>query len=103
MTSLITTLMLAMSLNVADAKPQNHKAAKRAVPHKHHTAKKPRHSHATHRHHQYQVAKPVRPAKARSGHAVYFYRGHWVMAHHKPHFMWKWNHVRGKWVIVFRF
>ena len=94
MTSLITALILTMSLNIADAKPHKQQAAKRAVPHKHHTAQKPRHKHATHRHHHY---------KAHSGRAVYFYRGHWVMAHHKPHFMWKWNHVRSKWVIVFRF
>jgi len=95
MTSFITALLLATQLNVADAK-------KRAVPHKHHAPKK-HHVHATHRHHHYHVAKPNRPAKARTTHSVYFYRGHWVMAHHKSHFMWKWNHVRGKWVIVFRF
>jgi hypothetical protein len=95
MTSFITALLLATQLNVADAK-------KRAVPHKHHAPKK-HHVHATHRHHHYHVAKPNRPTKARTSHSVYFYRGHWVMAHHKPHFMWKWNHVRGKWVIVFRF
>jgi len=102
MTSLITTLMLAMSLNVADAKPKHHHA-KRAVPHKHHAHKKPRHKHVTHRHHSYNVAKPNRPPKARTGHSVYFYRGHWVMTHHRPHLMWKWNHAAGRWVIVFRF
>ena len=95
MTSLITTLLLATQLNVADAK-------KRAVPHRHHAPKK-HHVHATHRHHHYHVAKPNRPPKSTTTHSVYFYRGHWVMAHHKPNFMWKWNHVRGKWVIVFRF
>ncbi len=95
MTSLITTLLLATQLNVAEAK-------KRAVPHKHHAPKK-HHVHATHKHHHYHVKKPTRPPKAHPGHSVYFYRGHWVMTHHKPHFMWKWNHVRGKWVIVFRF
>ena len=95
MISLITTLLLATQLNVADAK-------KRAVPHKHHAPKK-HHVHATHKHHHYNVAKPTPPPRAQAHRAVYFYRGHWVMAHHKPHFMWKWNHVRGKWVIVFRF
>jgi hypothetical protein len=96
MTSLITALLLATQLNVADAK--------KAVPHKHHAHKKPvPHKHVTHRHHQYSVKKPVRPSKARTSHSVYFYRGHWVMTHHRPHLMWKWNHVRGKWVIVFRF
>jgi hypothetical protein len=104
MISLITALVLAMSFSVADAKPHKQKqAAKRAVPHKHHAAKKPRHKHATHRHHQYYVAKPAPPLKARAGHSVYFYRGHWVMAHHRPHFMWKWNHVAGRWTLVFRF
>jgi hypothetical protein len=104
MTSLITALMLTMSLNIADAKPHKQKqSAKRAVPHQHYVVKKPRHNQATHRRYQYHVAKPAAPAKAHSGRAVYFYRGHWVMAHHKPHFMWKWNHVRSKWVIVFRF
>ena len=104
MISLITALMLAMSFNVADAKPHKQKqSAKRATTHQHHTAQKPRHKHATHRHHQYHVTKPAPPPKARAGHSVYFYRGHWVMAHHKPHFMWKWNHVRSKWVIIFRF
>ena len=103
MTSLITALMLAMSLNVADARPHKHQAAKRAVPHKHHVAQKPRHKHVTHRHHQYNVAKPTPPPRAHAGHAVYFYRGHWVMTHHRNHLMWKWNHVSARWVIVFRF
>jgi len=95
MTSFITALLLATQLNVADAK-------KRAVPHKHHAPKK-HHVHATHRHHHYQVAKPAPPPKARGAYSVYFYRGHWVRTHHRPHLMWKWDHVRGKWVIVFRF
>jgi hypothetical protein len=103
MTSLITALMLTMSLNIAEAKPHKQHATKRAIPHQHHAAQKPRHKHATHRHHQYNVAKPTPPPRAQAHRAVYFYRGHWVMAHHKPHFMWKWNHVRSKWVIVFRF
>jgi len=105
MTSLITTLMLAMSLNIADAKPHKKKGhtAKRATTHQHHAAKKPPHKHATHRHHHYHVAKPTPPPKARGAYSVYFYRGHWVRTHHRPHLMWKWNHVRGKWVIVFRF
>jgi len=95
MTSLITTLLLATQLNVAEAK-------KRAVPHKHHAPKR-HHVHVTHKHHHYNVAKPHRPPKARTAHSVYFYRGHWVMAHHRPHLMWKWNHLRSKWVIVIRF
>jgi hypothetical protein len=95
MTSLITTLLLATQLNVAEAK-------KRAVPHKHHAPKR-HHVHVTHKHHHYNVAKPHRPPKARTAHSVYFYRGHWVMVHHKPHLMWKWNHLRSKWVIVIRF
>ena len=58
MISLITALILAMSFSVADAKPHKQKqSAKRAVPHQHHAAKKPRHKHATHRHHQYHVTK----------------------------------------------
>ena len=103
MISLITAIVLAMSLNVANAKSHKHQAAKKAVPHQHHAAKKPRHKHATHRHYQYYVTKPAPPPKARPGHSVYFYRGHWVMAHHRPHFMWKWNHVAGRWTLVFRF
>ena len=104
MTSLITTLILAMSLNIADAKPHKQKqSAKREISQQHHAVKKPRHKQTTSRHHQSHVAKPHAPPKAHSGHSVYFYRGHWVMAHHKPHFMWKWNHVRSKWVIIFRF
>ena len=34
---------------------------------------------------------------------IYFYRGHWVMTHHRPNLMWRWNHHRGQWVVVFRF
>jgi hypothetical protein len=34
---------------------------------------------------------------------VYFYRGHWVMTHHRPHLIWRWNHVRNKWVVVIKF
>ena len=98
MTSLITTLLLATQLNVAEAK-------KRAVPHKHHAhqRQRTRHPHATHRHHSYNVARPARPARAQTTHSVYFYRGHWVMQHHRPHLMWRWNHVRGQWVVVIRF
>ena len=99
MTSLITTLLLATQLNVAEAR-------KRAVPHRHHTHthQRARHRHATHRHHSYNVTRPAPPPRARAvGHSVYFYRGHWVMMHHRPHLMWKWNHIRGKWVVVVRF
>lgn len=97
MTSLITTLLLATQLNVAEAR-------KRAVPHRHHTHQRAhRHRHITHRHHSYNVARPPRPAQARTAHSVYFYRGHWVMRHHRPHLMWKWNHHRNKWVVVIRF
>ena len=102
MTSLFTTLLLATQLNVAEA----HKARQphtHARPHSHHTHQKPRHTHVKHRHHAYSVTKPQRPPKARTSHSVYFYRGHWVMTHHRPHLMWKWNHARSAWVIVFRF
>jgi hypothetical protein len=102
MTSLFTTLLLATQLNVAEA----HKARKphtHARPHSHHTHQKPRHTHVKHKHHAYSVTKPHRPPKARPTHSVYFYRGHWVMTHHRPHLMWQWNHHRSKWVIVFRF
>jgi len=101
MTSLITTLLLATQLNVAEAQKQ-----KRAVPHRHHTHQRQRahrYRHATHRHHSYNVPRPARPAAARTAHSVYFYRGHWVMTHHRPHLMWRWNHARNKWVVVIRF
>jgi len=94
MISILTTLMLATHLNVAEAK--------RPIHHKHHAPKR-HHVHVTHKHHSYNVVKPKRPANARTAHSVYFYRGHWVMAHHRPHLMWKWNHQRSKWIIVFRF
>ena len=102
MVSLFTTLLLAAQLNVAEA----HKARRphtHARPHTHHSHQRRTHTHVRHRHHSYNVAKPHRPPQARTAHSVYFYRGHWVMTHHRPHLMWRWNHVRGKWVVVFRF
>ena len=95
MTSIITTLILATSLNVAEAK-------KRATTHRHHAPRK-HHVHATHRHHHYHVAKPTPPPKARGAHSVYFYRGHWVRQHHRTHLMWKWNATSGRWTIVIKF
>ena len=94
MISTLTTLLLATNLSIAEAK--------KPVTHRHHKPKK-HHIHLTHRHHHYHVAKPIAPKYAKSGREVYFYRGHWVMAHHRHHLMWKWNHNSGKWVIVFRF
>ena len=99
MTSLITTLLLATQLNVAEAR-------KRAVPHRHHThqGQRARHRHATHRHHSYNVPRPqARPPRAHAQHSAYFYRGHWVMTHHRSHLIWRWNHYTGRWVVVFRF
>lgn len=103
MISLITTLLLATTLNVAQAK--------KAVPHKHHThsetqkkaAFKRHHRHLTHRHHQYTVFKPHPPLRARGSYTVYFYRGHWVRHHHRSHLIWKWNHVTGRWTIAVKF
>jgi hypothetical protein len=103
MVSLFTTLLLATQLNVAEA----HKARRphtHARPHRHHTHQRaPRHTHVTHRHHSYNVARPARPPRAQTSHSVYFYQGHWVMTHHRPHLMWRWNHRAGRWVVVFRF
>jgi len=86
--------MLATHLNVAEAQ--------RPLPHKHHVQKRHR-AHLVHKHPPRSVAKPHRPARAKTAHSVYFHRGHWVMIHHRPHLMWKWNHAREKWVVVFRF
>ena len=94
MISILTTLLLTTNLNVADAK--------KAVPHRHHKPKR-HHVHVTHRHHHYNVARPKPPPRVKHGHVVYFYRGHWVAMHKRPHLMWKWNHIRGKWVVVIRF
>jgi hypothetical protein len=105
MISLITALVLATTLNVAQAK--------KAVPHRHHAHthsenrgkifKPKHHRHLTHRHHQYTVPKPPPPPHAKGSHVVYFYRSHWVRHHHKSHLIWKWNHHDGRWTIAIKF
>ena len=49
------------------------------------------------------VPRPAPPRHAHGSHVVYFHNGHWVRTHRNPLFMWKWNHVIGRWTVVVRF
>jgi len=94
MNSILTTLLIATQINVAEAKR----------PHQHaHHAHRDGHVHVTHRHHHYRVERPLPPRRAAPNRSVYFYRGHWVVDHKRPGLVWKWNNHTGRWVIVFRF
>ena len=103
MTSLITTLMLATQLNVADAKPGAKHHTKRA----HHTHQRARTNRAhTHRPPARAVTRPARPApppRAYAGHHVRWHNGYWVRTHRSPALMWRWNAYLGRWTIVVRF
>ena len=108
MTSLITTLMLATQLNVAEAKPAAHHNNRR--PRAHQSARPAQRPNArpaqraAHRHAPVvRPARPAAPARAHGAHHVRWHSGYWVRSHHNPHFLWRWNAVTGRWVVVFRF
>ena len=97
MVSILTTLLMAGSLNMAEAHP--------GKSHKHYRA---------HRHHRKPrvvrvvpvVPRPAPPPRARGSHTVYFdanvHGGHWVRHHRNPLFIWKWDPYASRWVVVFR-
>ena len=108
MTSLITTLMLATQLNVADAKPAAHHNNRRPRAHQnarpaHRPSARPA-PRVAHRH--VVVVRPMRPLpppRAYAGHSVRWHNGYWVRSHRNPAFIWRWNAAVGRWTVVFRF
>ena len=98
-TILFALALCGLTMNTAEAKPHaKHKARTHAQA-----------KHKTHaRHHAktrvvYHVARPAPPPRAHGSHVVYFHNGHWVRVHRSPFFMWKWNHIVGRWTVVIRF
>ena len=104
MTSLITALMLATQLSVADAKPSAKHQAKR--PNRTHQGARPAarpHVHrATPRPHV-RPMRPTPPPRARGAHHVHWHNGYWVRTHRNPAFVWRWNPYVGRWTVVIRF
>ena len=112
------TILLALALcgfatNTAEAKPnakskaQTHAKANQK-PKAKAQAKPQTHSHQRARPHAkprvvYHVARPAPPPRAHGSHVVFFHNGHWVRAHRNPIFMWKWNHIAGRWTVAIRF
>ena len=104
MTSLLTTLMLATQLNVADAKPTAKQHAKR--PHRTHQSARPANRSHAHRAPPRTHVRPMRPApppRARGAHNVQWYNGYWVRTHRNPAFVWRWNPYVSRWTVVIRF
>jgi hypothetical protein len=108
MTSLITTLMLAAQLNVADAKPAAHHNNRR--PRAHQSARPGHRPHArpaqrsAHRHTPVvRPARPLPPPRAYAGHNVRWHNGYWIRTHRSPALIWRWNPYLGRWTVVFRF
>ena len=110
------TILLALALcgfatNTAEAKPNaKHKAQThtKAKPKAQTKAKPKARSGQRARPHVkprvvYHVARPAPPHRAHGSHVVFFHNGHWVRAHRNPLFMWKWNHIVGRWTVVIRF
>ena len=110
------TILLALALcgfatNTAEAKPNaKHKAQThaKAKPKAKAKAKSQAHSRQRARPHAkprvvYHVARPAPPTRAHGSHVVFFHNGHWVRTHRNPLFMWKWNHIVGRWTVVIRF
>jgi hypothetical protein len=93
MVSILSTLLMASSLNVAEARPHRHR------PHAHRHHHKPRVVRVVPR-----VARPAPPPRARGIHIVYFdpqlQGGHWVRHHRNPLLIWKWNPASGRWIIA---
>ena len=104
-TILLALALCGLTMNTAEAKPHaKHKARTHAKA----KAKPHAHSHQRARAHAkprvvYHVARPAPPPRAHGSHVVFFHNGHWVRAHRNPLFMWKWNHIVGRWTVVIRF
>ena len=104
-TILLALALCGLTVNTAEAKPHaKHKARTHAKA----KAKPHAHSHQRARAHAkprvvYHVARPAPPPRAHGSHVVFFHNGHWVRVHRSPLFMWKWNHIVGRWTVVIRF
>ena len=107
MTSLITALMLATQLNVADAKPAAHHNNRRARAHQNARPNRPAVRHAPRGVHRTVVIvrprQPAPPPRAHGAHHVHWHNGYWVRPHRNPAFIWRWNANVGRWTVVFRF
>jgi hypothetical protein len=95
MVSILTTLLVASSLNVAEARPHHN----RHHAHRHH--RKPRVVRVVPR-----VSRPAPPPRAHGAHIVYFdprvQGGHWVRHHRNPLLIWKWNPRTARWTVVIK-
>jgi hypothetical protein len=102
-TILFALALCGLTMSNAEAKPHaKHKARTHAK------AKSHAHSHQRARPHAkprvvYHVARPAQPPRAHGSHVVFFHNGHWVRTHRNPFFMWKWNHIVGRWTVTIRF
>lgn len=96
MTSLITAMLFASSINVAEAHNGHRHTARRNRPAARH----------------YAHPRPAPPPRVTQGHTVTHHRGYWTYPHSNARFVWKWRHghytargvwVPGSWRVVVRF
>ena len=94
MSSIITTLLIATQVGIADAHPP--------IRHNHYGNHR-QHIHNTHRGNNHRASRPLPPKRAIVSSQVYCHRGYWVMNHRRHGLMWRWNYNTAKWVVVLRF